>query len=190
MTNDVSPALQRSTFVTTLAWVFILLAGFATAISTVQNIMITVMFPAAEISNAAAQAQNDTTTPQFAKFMFQNVRLFFFAFFLVCITALTAAVGLLKRKNWARVLFIALMVGGILWCFGGVLMSIAMLSSMPLVEPNAPQAAREQFALMSKVIIGFNFVVAIGVTILFGWIIKRLRSREIRLEFSATSFSQ
>lgn len=186
MTNDVLTPLPRSTFVTALAWVFIVLAGFATAISVLQNLMVTVMFPAAEIASATAQAQSDPNAPQFAKFMFQNVRLFFFVFLVVCVTALTAAIGLLKRKNWARLLFIALMFAGIIWWFGGVLMSIALFSSMASIDPNMPQEASEQFALMSKVMIGFTVVLAIGFSVLFGWIIKRLRSKEIRLEFSAT----
>ena len=35
----------QSTFVTSLAWVFIVLSGFITLISIAQNIMISTMFP-------------------------------------------------------------------------------------------------------------------------------------------------
>ena len=185
MSTEVSTSPPRSTFVTTLAWVFIVLAGFAIVISVLQNIMITVMFPVAEMQAAADQAKRDQTTPWFAAFMLQNMRLFFFAFLVVCVSTLTAAIGLLKRKNWARVLFIVLMALGVLWSIGGVVLSIVFLSSMPPIPPTAPQGFGDQFELMSKVMIGFNIVLAAGFTVLFGWISKRLLSREIQREFSA-----
>lgn len=186
MSSDVSVLAPRSAFVTTLAWVFIVLAGFATVISVLQIIMISVMFPVAEMQAAADQAKKDQAMPWFAAFMLQNMRLFFFAFLVVCVSTLTAAIGLLKRRNWARVLFIVLMVLGVLWSIGGVVLSIVIVSSMPPITPTAPQGFGDQFDLMSKVIIGFNLVFAVGITTLFGWIIKRLHSPEIQREFSAS----
>jgi magnesium-transporting ATPase (P-type) len=185
MITEVSAAPRRSAFVTALAWVFIVLAGFATLISALQNVMIAVMFPVAEMQAAADQAKNDERMPWLAAFMFQNIRLFFFAFLVLCVVTLTAAIGLLKRKNWARVLFIALMGLGVLWNIGGVVFSIVFFSSLPPTPATAPYGFGDQFEVMSKVIIGFNIVLAVGFTVLFGWISKRLFSRDIRREFSA-----
>jgi hypothetical protein len=185
MSTEVPAPPQRSTFVTAVAWIFIVLAGFATLISALQNVMITVMFPVAEMQAAADHAKNDERMPWFAAFMFQNIRLFFFAFFVLCVATLTAAIGLLRRKNWARILFIALMGFGVLWNIGGVVFSIVFFSSMPPIPATAPQGFGDQFELMSKVMIGFNIVLAVGFTALFGWILKRLFSSDIRREFSA-----
>ena len=168
---------------TALAWVFIVLAGFATLISVLQNIMITVMFPAAEMQAATEQAKNDQRVPWFAQFMFQNVRLLFFAFFVLASATLVSAVGLLKRKNWARLLFVALMTLGILWNVAASILTIVFFSSMPPVPATAPNEFGDQFELMSRIMIGFNIVLAAGFTVLFGWIIKRLVSAGIRQEF-------
>lgn len=176
---------QRSSFVTALAWIFIVLAGFATLISALQNVMITVMLPVADMQAAAAQAKDDERMPWFVAFMMQNVRLVFFAFFVLCVATLTAAIGLLRRKNWARILFIGLMGFGVLWNIGGVIFSFVFFSSMPQIPETAPQGFGDQFELMSKVMIGFNIVLAVGLTVLFAWICKRLISSDVRREFSA-----
>ena len=176
---------QRSTFITALAWIFIVLAGFATLVSALQNVMITLMFPASEMQAAADRATNDERMPWFAAFMFQNIRLFFFALFVLCVGTLTAAIGLLKRRNWARLLFIGLMGFGILWNIGGVVFSIVFFSSMPPIPATASREFGDQFELMFYVMIGFNVVLAVAFTALFGWILKRLFSIDIRREFSA-----
>jgi hypothetical protein len=186
--NTVAPsaAPPRSTFVTALAWIFIVLAGFATLISVLQNIMVTVMFPVAEMQAAADQAKKTERMPWFAAFMIQNMRLFFFAFLMLSTATVVSAIGLLKRRNWARLLFVALMSFGILWNVAGVVLSFVFFSSMPPVPSTAPNGFADQFELMSKVMIGFNILLAAGFTVLFGWIIKRLTSNEIRHEFGVS----
>ncbi|MDD2271386.1 MAG: hypothetical protein PHP95_11805 [Desulfuromonadaceae bacterium] len=51
---------QRSTFVNVLAWIFIVLGGFTTFISILQNIMIRVMFRKEEMTQAMKQAEEET----------------------------------------------------------------------------------------------------------------------------------
>ena len=185
MDNLVPNQIAKSTFVTALAWVFIGLAGFATFISVLQNVMITLMFPAEAMQAAANQAGSDEHMPWFAAFMFQNIRLFFFGFLLLSSTTVAAAIGLLRRKNWARIMFIGLMVFGILQSIGGVVFSIVFFTAMPTFPSTAPPDFANQFELISKLMIGVNIVMAIGFSVLFGWIVKRLLSPAIRREFSS-----
>src|SRR6478672_6650334 len=102
------PAVPQSSFVTVLAWIFIVLAGFATLISILQNVMISLMFPIEEMQAAMVQAKHKQDMPVFAEFMFSHFQLFFLSFLVVSSVTLVSAIALLKRKNWARVLFIGL----------------------------------------------------------------------------------
>lgn len=177
----------RSTFVTALAWVFIVLAGFATLIAIMQNLMVTLMFPVAEMQAAADQAQHDERIPWFAAFMLQNIRFVFLAFLVLSAGTLASAIGLLKRRNWARLAFVGLMAFGVLWNIAGGVLTIAFFSSIPPVPPSATGQATD-FASMMTIMIAFNLAFAVALSVLFGWIIKRLTSDEIRREFSAVAF--
>lgn len=178
---DTAAANPRSTFVTAVAWVFIALAGFATAIAILQNIMLALMFPQEEMRAAA----NTKDFPAFAGYMFAYPHIIFGAFLAVSATTLVSAIGLLKRQNWARLIFIAILVVGILWNLGSLVLMFFAFSSMPPVPDHAPADFRDQFETMSRIMTGFSVVIALAFAGLFGWIIKRLLSPEIRGEFLA-----
>lgn len=176
----------RSTFVTVLAWIFIVLSGFATMIAVLQNIMMALVFPMAQIQAETAKASEQGHMPWFASFMFGHIHWFFLFFLVVCACMLAASIGLLKRRNWARILFIALMALGIAWNVGGLIFMFFAFSSffadMP-VPPDQAAAARN-FEVMWKVMFGFNLLMVAGFAWLFGWIIKRLTSGDVRREFT------
>ena len=174
----------RSTFVTVLAWIFIVLAGFATCISILQNVMIAFVFPAAEMEAAAEQLKGQAGTPWFAVLMARYFRYFFLLFLLMSVTTLTAAIGLLRRKNWARLLFVALMGFGILWQVAGLVFMFFMLGSLDDFAGPANQPGTREFEIMFKVMMGVNVVFVAAFTTLFAWIIKRLVSEDIRREFA------
>lgn len=169
----------RSTFVTVLAWIFIVLSGFGTLISLLQNIMIHLMFPASQMEQAMAGQPADA--PAFAMFMAANIRLFFAFFLLVSAATLFASVGLLRRWNWARWAFVGLMAVGIAWNIAGFGFQLFMFSSM--VPPDVPGPQAEQVRTMITAMLVVGGVMAAGMSVLFGWIIKRLLSRPIADEF-------
>ena len=174
--------LPRSTFVTTIAWIFIVLAGFATLMSILQNVMIALVFPLAQFQAAAVPRG----LPWFAAWMFQHIQVFFLFFFVMAASGLAAAIGLLMRKNWARLLFIALMVLAIAWNVGGLVLAAFFFSSFGQAFPaGLPEAGH--FAIMFKVMFAINVVIMVAFACLFGWIIKRLTSESIRREFAAAS---
>lgn len=175
----------RSSFVTSVAWTFIVLAGFATAITLLQNIMISVMFPVEEIRASMREAQKSPPMPAFASFMLDHIRLMFGLFFAVCALTLMSAIGLLKRKNWARLIFISMMVLGMLWNLAGVFIPYFMFSSFPPISETAPRDLHDNFQLMTNIMMGFTTVIVIIFALLFGWIAKRLMSPDIKGEFNA-----
>jgi len=178
---DAPATTSRSAFVTAVAWVFIALAGFSTPIAILQNIMVALMFPA----DAMREVENAKDIPAFARFMFAHPQIFFGAFLAVSAGTLVSAIGLLRRKNWARLLFIGIMALGIVWNLASVALPFFMFASIPPVPEHAPPDFRDSFDIMWKVMTAFTVLIAVAFVCLFGWIIKRLVSGEIKREFLA-----
>src|SRR6188768_3840434 len=107
----------RSTFVTVLAWTFIVLGAFSTLISIVQGLLVFFLFPFEQAQAAAIAAYRQQGVLPIALALLANVHWFFVLFVAVSVATLIAAIGLLVRKDWGRLLFIALMVFGIAWNF-------------------------------------------------------------------------
>jgi hypothetical protein len=171
---------NRSSFVTALSWVFIVLAGFSTFISIAQNVMIGIMFNPSQISDIA-NAPGAESMPAFFIFMVSNIRFFFLAVLIVSSTTLISSIGLLKRKNWGRIIFMFIMGLGIGWVVFGVIMQFTIFPEMMHDIPDRIEF--EHFKMMFTVMRVFMIVFAATFSVLFGWIIKKLSSPSIKKEF-------
>jgi uncharacterized BrkB/YihY/UPF0761 family membrane protein len=171
---------QPSLFITVAAWVFIVLSGLSTVFAVMENIMLYFVFsPAMMQKMAEAHYQNMPPVPTF---MFTGIRLIMFVALLLSFFALAASIGLLKRKNWARRSMIALLVIAILWTVGGLLMQAAMFF-VPAFHSQAANEFQTGFMTMWRMMLTFSIVTTTGLSILFGWLIKRLVSPAVRREF-------
>jgi hypothetical protein len=169
------PTIQRSTFVTVVAWTIIVLSGLATLVSIlwVQPVFFSPEF------NQSLQAG-----PQpFRPFVMHHFRLFFVLYSLVAVSILASSIALLKRRNWARLCFVGLMVVAIAWqivWLGG------QLASLPSMRPQFVELEQmgaddaDSLLIASGVLIS---VFALGMSVLFGWIAKKLTSAPIAAEF-------
>lgn len=171
---------SRSTFVTVLAWIFIVGAGFVSLISIMQVIMVSTMFSGDEFSSMPEDA------PATAKFMSKYFQLFVYGFCALALFTFISSVALLKRKNWARVAFIVILSLGIIWQVGGLIMQFAMFSDMP--GPPTGEGF-EDFERMSNIIRWFSFVIAIAISGLFLWVIKKLATQPVIGEFTLNNSS-
>jgi hypothetical protein len=176
---------RRSAFVTAVAWVFIVLAGFSTLISIMQNIMLSIMFSTEEFGALTREAGHAQEMPAVFRFMFANFRYFFLGFLLVSATTLVSAIGLLMRKNWARWLFVGIMGLGIVWNLGSLAMPFVMSSVMDQMPAPAPSDFQDNFRVIWNIMMFISIVICLALAVLFGWIIKRLVSQDIRTEFVA-----
>ena len=190
MTAVDQPGIQirpRSSFVTVVAWIFIVLSGFSTLIGALQNLMIRSM-PFDQI-NSALQDSTAAQFPASARFMFSHFQLFFLMTFVLSLVTLISSVGLLRRRNWARVVFMALLVLGIVYMIGGLFVQQSFMSSFNATfSAAAPQdsvfrASTQQFASMLTAMRVFMIVFSLGIAGVFGWIVVRLSSATIREEF-------
>ena len=175
-----SEETNRSTFVTVVAWIFIVLSGFMTVMAILQNIMFHTMFSSVEFRHAM-EAQPPSGAPPFATFMISHFQLFLVAMLVVSVTTFVSSIGLLKRQNWARFFFVGLMVLGIVWNLSGLFMQLSMFSSMRAQFAAAPGAPDMGPALIAIAVVSALF--ALAFCGLFGWIAKRLLSREVATEF-------
>ena len=183
-----SSAPTRSMFVTVVAWIYIALDGFGAFISLIQNILVNTVFPFDRMSEGLAQAKARSAMqlPSFFFWMFDHLRPFLLLFLVFALIKLVSAIGLLYRRNWARLLFIGLLAFGIVGSFAAIALQQYVLSSMLTMPPprNAPadfEAAMRGMMIVFRV---FAAVFAIGFSVLYGWMIKKLMSPPIVAEFS------
>ena len=173
----------RSSFVTVVAWIFIVMSGMSTLISILQNVMINTMFPSQVLDDPSLRSAQPAL-PFIASFMFEHVRLIFALVLTVSATTLACSIGLLRRSNAARLGFIGLMGLGIAWNVFGLYLQYSMFASFPLTMPE-PNAEMAQFETFRNVILAISAVFALAVSSLFAWIGAKLLSAKIAAEFQA-----
>jgi hypothetical protein len=183
--SDSDIAVKRSGFVTGLAWTFIALAGYSTLIGVLQNVMLGLMFPTEQLREIVRQTEGTRPMPAVFRFMFEHFRFFFLGFLLMSAATLVAAIGLLKRRNWARLVFIGIMALGVMWNLTSLAIPFFMTSFIPDVSMHPRSDFQDNFRLVWNIMTGFTVVMGLALAVLCGWIIKRLVSKEIESEFVA-----
>jgi hypothetical protein len=178
-----TPPPLRSNFVTVLAWVFIGMAGFATLIALLQNLMLQWLFLPAMQAHPIPPVPPGMPAP--VQWMFGHMAWFFRAFLLAASVTLIAAIGLLRRHEWARRLFIGLMGLAIAYNLLGLVWQWWFMRSMDAVmhTPKMPADAEALMHGFMRVVQVFSTLMALGFCVLFGWIIRRLHSAQVRDEF-------
>lgn len=173
---------ERSNFVTTLAWTFIILGGFSSLIAIAQNLMVHLVFPLDEMKAQMAAGPGAEHMPPFARFMMQYFEWIFGVFMLLSLATFVSAIGLLKRREWARLTFIGLMVLGVVWNLAGFFIQQLILTQMP-IPPDAPLEVRQEFAGVQQIMTVVMAVFGLAFAGLFGWLAWRLRAPRIVAEF-------
>lgn len=184
--QPIASPITRSTFVTVVAWIFIGLSGMVTLISILQNILFATVFSDARMQEAMAAAPKQGMPP-FFHLMFDHMRLFLLVLLIMSATKLVSAIGLLRRMNWARLLFIGLLGLDIAWSIGGAVLQQVFMSSMldfAKNVPNAPSGFEDGMKGMMIAMRVFSTLFALGFGLLYAWIIKRLVSQPIVAEFT------
>lgn len=185
MTDAPAAPPQKSTFVSILAWVFIVLSAGATAVSALQSLMLYLLFPRAELKAALASGLQAQPLPWAARVMVNHFELFIWGFLVVSILMLVTAIGLLRRWNWARRLFVLLMALGIVWNLVGVLVQYWMFYDVP-VPLNAPGEFSGAMQAMMLAMRIFTAIVAVVMSGVMGWVMWKLTRPAIAAEFGVT----
>jgi hypothetical protein len=170
-TQNPLPA-ERSEFVTVVSWIFICLSGLGTLVSVGQCFAFDMMMSFGPTPDVINDAEASGDIPPAAAFAIRHLRQLIEAFLLLWLIALVASIGLLKRRNWARLVFIGLMALGIIWNLASPILQLIVLRGM-----------RSTMQIFS-VIFALNVIYALAFCLLFGWIIVRLMSAKVRSEFA------
>lgn len=173
-------AAARSNFVTVLSLVFILMSAGGLLMLLLQYILFYFMLPA----EALRQVAQDPALPPLAGLMFRHLREVLLFMLLSCIATLVTSIGLFKRREWARKLFIGLMCLGIVWQLGSIVFQAMFMSDMAGTMGDLPPAMAQQFQAMQYVATIIGGVFGLALAALQAWIILRLRREQVRSEFS------
>ena len=174
---------QRSTFVTVVAWIFIVLSGFGALIGVLQNIMLQTVLRSEEFGQAMQTTPSQSDLPPFVSFMFEHFQWFFLAVLLVNLFMLASSIGLLKRRNWARLFFIGLMILGVVWQGVGLVMQAVMFSYTRDQFATAELQGAPDMGPFFVAMAIFSVIFALAFGGLFGWIAWKLASKPIAAEF-------
>lgn len=174
---------ERSGFVTALAWSFIVLAALSVAWGLLQFAVIQV-FVDQEALRAGMRTQHSMENlPATVRFAFSNIKLLAGLFLAFSGILLWISIGLLQRRNWARLVFIAFMglaaLGHVVPLFGG---SELLAWSADLLA-GAPESARQRMqGVIQAAWLAFA-VLSVLLAAVFAWIGWKLTRPEIRVEF-------
>lgn len=100
----------RSTFVTALAWSFIVLGVVSVAWGLVQFLVIQVFVDQEALRAGMRTEHSVEKLPEAVRFILSNIKLLATVMLVASAAMLWISIGLLQRRNWARWGFIALMV--------------------------------------------------------------------------------
>ena len=175
--------VERSSFVTGLGWTSAVLSGLATLMAIAQMMLIDSMLEVDQMEAAMRSVNPQQMMPPAAEFIADHFQLLSGAFLVLSVITLISSIGLLNRKNWARLIFIFLMALGILWNLGGLFLQQDMFTSIPSTATEAFPEIQSQFESITHTVMIFSVIMAIGASIVLAWIIKRLASKQVRQEF-------
>lgn len=175
---------QRSTFVTTLAWLVIVPSALGVVITTLQNVLVFTVMPLDQMTHPSGPGTEHM--PAIAVFMFEHIRAMLALFWLMTLVSLVSGIGLLKRKEWARLMFLALLGLSILWNIAGLFIQQSVFSSMTAM-PEAPPEFRDQFNSVASTIWAVSIAMTVGFSAVSGWMMWRLSTAPVKAEFGAAS---
>ena len=169
---------SRSRFVNFIAWMFILLAAFACEWAVIQN---------ATQSSWSALAGDQANLPWLTGLLLRHVVWVYSAAIALSLAMIVCAFGLLRRIEWARRVFIGLLVVAIGVDLAGLWLQqefMHLLVDSALRQATLTQPAADLFGgvvTMARVLAGFLTLVA---SVALVGIIRRLMSPAVRQEFA------
>ena len=169
---------SRSRFVNFIAWVFILLAAFACAWAVIQN---------ATQSSWTGLVADQAALPWLTGLLLRHVVWVYSAAIALSLATMVCAVGLLRRIEWARRVFIGLLMVAIGVDLAGLWLQqefMHLLVDSALRQSTLTQPAADVFGgvvTLARLLAAFVTLVA---SVALAGIIRRLMSPSVRQEFA------
>jgi hypothetical protein len=175
----------RSTFVTVIAWVFICL-GAAFALISGAELVGVLLLSEKTIQTAVHNSDALAHMPAYNRFFIDHIGLTLAVSLIALLLLFVTAIGLLKRKGWARPTMIALLGLAVIRYVVAVTMQLLYFSpaSIP-APPNASATEAATYQSMMSVAMYGSAIFSLAIAAVFVWIIVRLMSPAIRAEFGS-----
>jgi glucan phosphoethanolaminetransferase (alkaline phosphatase superfamily) len=158
------------------------ISGYGLCFFIIMNIVINLFPPFNKIHEITSP--NKHLWPKPLQFISSNLRFLLFLITLVIAVIFVISIAFQKRKNWARILFICIFLLAIL------AFPCSIYLGDCIIEVNwgkSLQNVPDSFASHIKMIRVMNIIIMTGVSIFFLWIIKKLTSKETKMEFRKKS---
>lgn len=168
---------QRSVFVNVVAWIFLVLSGL--------GVLECIVFMFVPWQEFMSQAQMQSTPmPPDTQFMVAHVMHAFFVVWLILgLWVVASSIGLLLRRNWARISYIVLMALGIgfnaLYLLAGIMMLVMFHNKGFQNNPAFPPA----MSGVASAFVAIWIIFTVVFLALFIWILVKLTSERITREF-------
>jgi hypothetical protein len=172
---------SRSLFVTTTAWVFIVLAALASVFALVQNAAVTSML--AGLNGGEKLRSLPTVIGWLVGYLPWVVGVSL----VVSLATLGSAVGLLLRLDWARRVFIAMLLLAIAANLAGMWLQHEVVQAVvqsTLTSTPIPQQAMGVFGGFVTAARVMAIVMTLCSCAVLAWIVRRLMSPGVRQEFA------
>ena len=177
-----APPAYRSTFVTVLAWLGIVWFGFCTLMVGAESFMFKPLFEKGFMGQMPAAPGATPLSPEALQTSGQFMQVIFLIFTAVMALGVVASIGLLHRRNWARILTIVYLIltagSALLGMLGGW-----MMGSIPMTTPPSGFPSGPEWDAMMGVMRTVFIVIGIVVALICGWLIYKLVSKPIQAEF-------
>jgi hypothetical protein len=178
-----SGAVPRSTFVTVLAWLGIVLGTIGMLATGLQWLIVRFTMPMSFEALLADPSMAET--PATIQWMFRHFEALILANLVAVAALLAGSIGLLRRRNWGRLAIVVLLALGIASHVAGVGVQYVVMEQVSRIDPGpqAPVDFEQQFALVRTFVVGFSALFALLFVALYAWLIRKLVSPAIRREF-------
>ncbi len=173
---------SKSVFVSVLAWISIIINSMVLLTAIVMGSFFYMFFSTIDQEQSLDRLPNSEPIFAIPEFILGFPEVLLGIILLFAVVPLASSIGLLLRKNWARLLFILILGLNILYTFIGLALQLFMLGDMPFFPEYPPgmiHEAQQMFDTLSIVTTVFSLFFA-G---LYGWIIWKLATPPIIDEF-------
>ncbi len=180
MPEAASPQSGASAFIQALAWLSIVFAAFSLLAGLLQCLLVPALLPDAELNRLMGSSAGRSAHPLLLSVL-RSRGLLALAPLAMSSATIVSAVGLLMRRNWARIAFIVLLSLGIPANLASLALVRAAFSSIP---PIAEGIGPAFFQPMLKAVEFAAYAGLLGVCALLGWLVRKLATEPVRSEFA------
>lgn len=166
---------------TLLAWVTIIPAAFGVLVSLLQNILFAVFMSPDQLEQLLAMLPPGMES--LPRVSYDTLRTVLLAFLALSVLFLATGVGLLKRRNWARVVFAASVALGTLYGVVSYFLLDSAADLSMLIPPVGVDGSRVDVAPIMAMMRTATTVLTILFTALNLWLLWWLLSPAVRREF-------